>query len=372
MESTSGDQKDSKNSPVNSYNEWDLLEEVVVGVVDKAMFPSWNTINRATIPPQAQKFIDELSNRAGKPYPKEIIEAAQKDLEEFVHILEGEGVTVRRPDVINYSHSYRTPDWWVANGFSAANPRDVFLVIGNEIIEAPMADRGRYFETWAYRSLLKEYFKAGSRWTSAPKPQLLDAQYNWDYQEASCNEEPCYVITEFEPTFDAADFVRCGRDIFVQKSHVTNNLGIMWVQRHLGEDYKIHTIETLCKQAIHIDTTLMPLAPGKVLVNPEFLDTSRLPSCFNSWDVLVAPQPTSFFSTKNELGVVSDWMSMNVLMIDQERVVVEESQDSMIRALKDWGFKPIACSFENYYPFAGSFHCATLDIRRRGDLQSYF
>jgi len=26
----------------------------------------------------------------------------------------------------------------------------------------------------------------------------------------------------------------------------------------------------------------------------------------------------------------------------------------------------------NYKPFGGSFHCATLDIRRRGTLQSYF
>ena len=25
--------------PVNSYNEWDLLEEVIVGVVDGAAFP---------------------------------------------------------------------------------------------------------------------------------------------------------------------------------------------------------------------------------------------------------------------------------------------------------------------------------------------
>ena len=28
-------------------------------------------------------------------------------------------------------------------------------------------------KTMAYRSLLKEYFAAGARWTAAPKPQLL-------------------------------------------------------------------------------------------------------------------------------------------------------------------------------------------------------
>jgi hypothetical protein len=28
--------------------------------------------------------------------------------------------------------------------------------------------------------------------------------------------------------------------------------------------------------------------------------------------------------------------------------------------------------FSSYLPFGGSFHCATLDIRRRGWLQNYF
>ncbi|MEV4889294.1 hypothetical protein AB0K48_07890 [Nonomuraea sp. NPDC055795] len=37
-----------------------------------------------------------------------------------------------------------------------------------------------------------------------------------------------------------------------------------------------------------------------------------------------------------------------------------------------WGFTPLPCSFESYYAFAGSFHCATLDVRRDGPLRSYF
>jgi len=44
----------------------------------------------------------------------------------------------------------------------------------------------------------------------------------------------------------------------------------------------------------------------------------------------------------------------------------------MIRALKDWGFEPIPLPFTKFAPFGGAFHCATLDIRRRGTLQSYF
>ena len=32
--------------------------------------------------------------------------------------------------------------------------------------------------------------------------------------------EGMFVTTEFEPCFDAADFIRAGRDIFVQRSQV--------------------------------------------------------------------------------------------------------------------------------------------------------
>mgnify|MGYP003298904831 CR=1 FL=1 len=38
---------------------------------------------------------------------------------------------------------------------------------------------------------------------------------------------------------------------------------------------------------------------------------------------------------------------------------------------KNWGFTPIPCSFRNFNSFGGSFHCATLDVRRRGKLESY-
>jgi glycine amidinotransferase len=68
----------------------------------------------------------------------------------------------------------------------------------------------------------------------------------------------------------------------------------------------------------------------------------------------------------------SPWISVNVLALDEKRVIVEQTQGSLIKALAGWGFEPIPCPFANYAPFGGSFHCATLDIRRRGTLASYF
>lgn len=359
--------------PVNSHNEWDPLEEVIVGRLEFAMFPSWDMINLFTMPPgEWDEYAIHVAGKAGSPYLVEIVNAAQKALHEFIHILQAEGVRVRRPDLVQYySQPFATPNWKIDCGFCSANPRDVFFVIGNEIIEAPMADRSRYFETWAYRALLKKYFTAGSRWTSVPKPQLLDNQYDLDYQEKPnlTGRRNTYVMTEFEPTFDAADFVRCGRDIFGQRSHVTNDLGIEWLRRHLGEAYRVHILDNLSPCAIHIDTTFMPLAPGKVLISPESLDSHALPEILKSWDILIAPEPIPY---QNKPGGMSDWISINVLMLDEKRVIVEKRQEPLIKALKEWGFAPIPCAFEAYYPFLGGLHCATLDVRRRGELKSYF
>ena len=357
---------------VNSHTEWDPLEEVIVGRLEFAMFPAWDMINLFTMPPgEWDEYAVHVAGQAGNPYRLEVVKAAQQSLAEFIRILQGEGVVVRRPDLVqHYAQPFSTPDWNVGCGFCSANPRDVFLVIGNEIIEAPMADRARYFESWAYRTLLLEYFKDGARWTAAPKPQLPDAFYDLNYQQKAPRNGPArYVITEAEPTFDAADFVRCGRDIIGQRSHVTNALGIAWLQRHLGDGYRVHTIENLSPYAIHIDTTVMPLAPGKVLVNPECVDLNGLPEIFQKWEVLPAPEPIPY--RNGPLGL-SQWISMNTLMLDEKRIIVEKRQAPLIAALEKWGFHPIRCSFEGYYPFLGGFHCATLDIRRRGELQSYF
>jgi glycine amidinotransferase len=65
-------------------------------------------------------------------------------------------------------------------------------------------------------------------------------------------------------------------------------------------------------------------------------------------------------------------MSVNMLMLDEKRIIVEKSQEPMIKFLGEIGLNPIPCPFENYYTFGGSFHCATLDIRREGVLKSYF
>ncbi|MFF6883476.1 amidinotransferase [Streptomyces sp. NPDC012421] len=354
--------------PVGSHTEWDPLEEVVVGRLDGARFPPRHPAVTCNVPAGARRL---TGLAGGLRYPRALVGPAQEELDGFVELLRSLDIVVRRPDPVDQRRRFGTPAW-SSRGFCTACPRDSMLVVGDEIIETPMAWRCRYFETHAYRTLLKEYFRRGARWTSAPKPQLTDELFDPDYRTPGPGEPMRYLLTEAEPVFDAADFVRAGRDLFVTRSNVTNRTGIAWLRRHLGPGYRIHEIESRCRTPMHIDTTFLPLAPGKVLVNPEYVNVDRLPEVLDSWDVLVAPEPDPIKGRL--LGITSmcgRWLSMNVLMVDEKRVIADQHHTGMLRALEGWGFETIPCRFMHYAPFGGSFHCATLDIRRRGELRSY-
>src|SRR5712692_7440305 len=147
----------------------------------------------------------------GRPVHPMVVEDAERQLDHFADLLDCLGITVRRPDPIYHGIPVQTPDWQVPGGHASAFPRDVLLVVGNEIIEAPMAQRARYFEFRAYRTLLKEYFHRRARWTTAPKPLMSDELYS---ERDSAMHKPFDfatgpLLTEAEPAFDAACFARC-------------------------------------------------------------------------------------------------------------------------------------------------------------------
>ena len=352
---------------VNSWNEWDPLEEAIVGVLDGAVALTFEMGFEAVTPNEHLEHSRQYhAQHAGKPIPGIYSAMAQRELDEFIRILEGEGVTIRRPQPMDHARPIVTPHWTSPGGNCQANPRDVLIVLGNEILEAPMAWRSRYFEFFAYRKLCMEYFRGGARWTAAPKPQMSDRSYDYEYKPGEG-----YVTTDFEPLWDAADMARCGRDIFIQRSHVTNDMGIEWLQRHYGDQFRFHRMEFDDYRAIHIDATFVPLAPGKVLVNPD-RPVKQMPEILakSGWELLTPPRSTL---PKSHPAYHSfRWLSMNMLSLDEKRVIVEASEEPTIKALREWGFEPIPCAFRSNYRYGGSFHCATVDIRRRGELQSYF
>jgi len=341
---------------VNSTTEWDPLEEVVVGRLDGAVFPTWQRSMEGAMPASSWRLFKDLG---GTPLPADLVAAAERELQGLVDALELEGVIVTRPDPASHTAPFSTPSWQSNGGLYSAMPRDFLMVVGDAIIEAPLSWRCRQHEGDAYRGLLKEYFRAGGRWLQAPRPQLTDELF------ATGPDDP-WQITEFEPVFDAADFMRFGSDIVVQKSHVTNEFGIEWLRRAIGAEFQVHTIDTNDPHAMHIDATLMPLAPGKLLVHPERYVPSPL---FRDWEILEAPRPA--LPSDWPMFFCSPWVSMNVLSLDENTVVVERHEEPLIEALTAWGFRCVPVSFRHVYTFGGSFHCVTLDVRRRGAAREY-
>lgn len=356
---------DSQATVVESYNEWDPLEEVIVGVVEGATIPEFDHCIKSSAPKSQENF---YKNKFGLSFPKEIIQKASEELDGLVKIFQEAGIKVTRPEKIVHDKPYLTPHWSCRNGMYQAMPRDLLLVIGTEIIETPLAWRARHYEINAYRPILKDIHKRGGRWSAAPRPELSDELYEYNYTETYPGGSPEFAINEFEPTFDAADFIRCGRDIFAQQSNVTNEFGIRWLERHIGSEYKIHRLKFNDSHPMHIDGSFMPLAPGQLLVNP--LRVTEIPEMFKSWNVMYAPEST--LSKDHPLFMTSSWISMNVVMIDEKRVVVEKNELPTIRLLEKNDFEVIPCDFRNFYSFGGGFHCATCDVRRRGNLQNYF
>lgn len=358
----------SDTKRVWSCNEWDPLEEVVVGTVENAVVPMWSKSLGSSTPSHSRWFFDKYG---GRPFPPDMIESAREELDGLVKVLESFDITVHRPDPFDFSQKFKTP-WWDSTGLYAAMPRDVIMVVGDAIVEASMAWRSRYFEIFAYRDLIEECFKDGAKWLAAPKSSMSDDFYNREYtpEEPEVDGVRQFAISEKEVAFDAADFVRCGTDIFVQKSNVTNGMGIEWVRRHIGPEFTVHEVSFGDDHPMHIDTTIVPLAPGKLMINPEWVSKDHLPEMFDSWDIILAPEPEVRYDSA--LYFSSDWLTMNILSIDETHVIVEENEYSLMKMLEKHGFVPVPIPFRNFYPFGGSVHCATADIRRRGELQSYF
>ncbi len=120
---------------------------------------------------------------------------------------------------------------------------------------------------------------------------------------------------------------------------------------------------------MHIDASLVPLKPGIALVNPSRPCLQKDIFRKAGWDLINTASPTL---PKNwPMYMCSSWVSMNILSLDQERIVVERQEEPTQKLLKDLGFKVIPLDFRHVYTFGGSFHCVTCDVRRDSKLEEY-
>jgi N-dimethylarginine dimethylaminohydrolase len=347
-------------SVVWSCNEWDPLEEVVVGNPLRARFP---TADRST---QLAEFPTRSLNEIPQgPFPQRIIEETEEDLNAFVAVLEDLGITVRRPETWPHEAKFSTVHW-ESEGYYNYCPRDIILVVGDQIIETPNVIRSRAQETFSYRSMMVEYLKSGARWYSAPRPMLLDSLFEVD------RDRP--IPRDDEPAFDAANVLRLGRDLLYLVSGTGNELGGQWLQTILGDDFRVHFFKDVYYGS-HIDSTIAALRPGLVLCNPGRISDETLPEIFRQWEVIYSPpmENTERYDAEYlSKSIGSNWIDMNVLSINPNLVVVDQDQTGLIKLLESHGLDVIRLKLRHSKMLGGGFHCVTLDVRRKGTLERYF
>lgn len=347
-------------SQVWSCNEWDPLEEVVVGNPFGARFPFADLSTRLAEYPDR-----ELTHIPQGPFPEQIIEETEEDLQRFVDTLEAGGIKVRRPDDWPHEQPIKTPHW-ETQGYYNYCPRDVLLVVGDTIIETPNVIRGRSLETGSYRRLLMEYYDSGARWFSAPKPLLEDRLFEFD--------PAAPAPQNFEPAFDAANILRFGRDLLYLVSATGNELGGQWLQRMLGDQFRVHFMKDVYFGS-HIDSTLVALRPGLVLANPERLSMATIPDFLKDWEIIFSPPMENQERHSAEYlqqAIGSEWIDMNLFSLGPDTVVVDGYQSALIALLESKGLEVIPLTLRHSRMMGGGFHCVTLDTRRRGKMESYF
>ena len=122
----------------------------------------------------------------------------------------------------------------------------------------------------------------------------------------------------------------------------------------------------------HLDCTFVPLRPGLVLTNPERPILEEDAEIFhrNGWRFIDAPQPNN--PIRPWASQSSKWLSMNVLSISPDCVVAEEQETDLHDLLESEGFEVLKVPFRAVYEFGGGLHCATWDIRRDDQFESFF
>ena len=347
-------------SVVWSCNEWDQLEEVIVGNPLRARFPA---LDRSTL-------LAEFPNRSLEeipqgPFPQQIIEETEEDLNAFVAVLEKLGITVKRPETWPHEARFSTIHW-ESKGFYNYCPRDILLVIGDHIIETPNVIRSRAQETFSYRTMMVDYLKSGAKWYSAPKPMLLDSLFEVDLDKPTPRND--------EPAFDAANVLRLGQDLIYLVSGTGNEMGGQWLQTILGEAYRVHFLKDVYYGS-HIDSTFVALRPGLMLCNPARLNDDTLPDILKQWNVIYSPPMENtdrYDADYLSKSIGSDWIDMNIFSINPNLVVVDQDQTGLIKLLEKQGLDVIPLKLRHAKMLGGGFHCVTLDIRRTGTLERYF
>lgn len=341
---------------ISADDEWSLLKTVLVGRAENSCFPHEPPhMLEATMPKEHHHHFKPFN-----PFPPSIVQGATQELDNFARILQNEGITVHRPHEVN---------WLLTNrGYTGAMPRDGLLVVGNTIIESCFAWHSRTDEVSLALGNLLSAFQSNPavRVVRAPQLPVPDTLY-----DTTIDKSNPWAINNNRPAFDAADFMRFGSTVIGQLSNVTNMKGVQHVEDHLPPGYKIELLEVDDPHAMHIDATLLPLRQGLLVYNPLRVtaESLRRHAVFKSWELTPFPFVESVERAERRPGdipryMTSAWLVLNILVLGDNKVVVEESHVQFAGWLEQKGMRVIRAPFRNVHAIGGSFHCATVDLVR--------
>ena len=130
-------------SVINSHNEWDKLKEVIVGTAEgSAAVLSWERPE-----PPSTDLLRKARVLSLGAFPEWFLDEVAEDLEGLAQVLRDFGAIVHRPEVYELGKTYSSP-FWTSTSNNIYNVRDLHLVVGNTIIEAPSQHISRYFRSF--------------------------------------------------------------------------------------------------------------------------------------------------------------------------------------------------------------------------------
>jgi len=298
---------------VNSNNEWDTLKEVILGTADHM---NWSS---------TEDFRSKFKSAPIGKVPNTIIYQTNNALESFKKLLERHGVDVLRPEPINYQER---------NGFGCYSPRDSILIIGDKAICSPMHLKDRLMEQ------------------EALTPHLIGRSVIM------------YPEQDSEYMFDAANVMRCNNEILFLISSTGNYGGARWLQNVLGKEYRVTTIPKTVYHGSHLDSTIVPLREGLVMLNAERVTEETIPSFMENWDKLWISKDDIKDTPTITQPISTKWMALNILSINPELVVCDPDQFILREKLNRVGIESIGVKLPHARYLLGGHHCTTLDTIR--------
>ena len=292
---------------IYSANEWSPLRQVILGSPANMNWPVW----------------DNFKESPNGPVGREIIAESEYAMHNYQLELEAFGVEVLRPI---------EQDYVALNGFGAYSTRDTILIVGKKIIFCPTLFKERRLE-W---NAIKPLFPSDSEFIYAP----LDTDI----------------------MFDAANVMRCNNDLIYLVSGSGNEKGATWLQETLGSEYKVHVIRNLYS-GHHIDSTIIPLREGLVMLNAGRANESHIPDFMKSWDKIWI-QDEDIVNTWSPLDIATKWIHMNIFSINEETVVINNNQENIRRKLDKHKILSVGVDLPHTKYLLGGHHCTTLDTIR--------